>query len=365
MVTVKIDWIKMQTDMYDNPKIKVIDSMEDNNLIHYIWTRSILLAGKSNMGGDLYLTSKMPYTMKTLAIEFNRTVEEVKRVYKVLLKFEMIELTEDKVFRIKNWSKYQSVDELEKIRKQNCARVAKYREKKREEKRAAENVSEELKDDNKKNSESIDDFDKSTDGKNSESFKIDNNSSDECEAEYVKKIDEEELKSNGNVTCNDDNNNKCNKTIVTVMQENKKETKKKNKKKREKDNEEDGVSQSDNISSDVIELSNYCEEITGRVGILDIGALKLLVNMHGKENVKKAINKAIELGKTNMPYISGILSNWRKEGYPNDDLGGNKYGGKCNNKGNEPDSNKLKDFKPKEPRKLSEEERKKASASVV
>ena len=364
MVTVKIDWIKMQTDMYDNPKIKVIDSMEDNNLIHYIWTRSILLAGKSNMGGDLYLTSKMPYTMKTLAIEFNRTVEEVKRAYKVLLKFEMIELTEDKVFRIKNWSKYQSVDELEKIRKQNCARVAKYREKKREEKRAAENNSEEIKDDNKKNSESIDDFDKSTDGKNSESFKIDNNSSDESEEEDVKKIDEE-VKSNGNVTCNDDNNSKCNKTIVTVMQENKKETKKKNKKKREKDNEEDGVSQSDDISSDVIELSNYCEEITGRVGILDIGALKLLVNMHGKENVKKAINKAIELGKTNMPYISGILSNWRKEGYPNDDVGGNKYGGKCNNKDNESDTNKFKDFKPKEPRKLSEEERKKASASVV
>ena len=334
--------------------------MEDNNLIYYIWTRSILLAGKSNMGGDLYLTSKMPYTMKTLAIEFNRTVEEVKRAYKVLLKFEMIELTEDKVFRIKNWSKYQSVDELEKIRKQNCARVAKYREKKREEKRAAENDSEQIKDDSKKNSESNKDIDKSLDKNDSESFKIDNNSSDD-----VKKTDEEVVKSNSNVTCNDDNNNKCNKTIVTVMQENKKETKKKNKKKREKDNEEDGGSQSDNISSDVIELSNYFEEITGRVGVLDIGALKLLVNMHGKENVKKAINKAIELGKTNMPYISGILSNWRKEGYPNDDVGGNKYGGKCNNKGNEPDSNKLKDFKPKEPRKLSEEERKKASASVV
>jgi homoserine trans-succinylase len=33
---------------------------------------------------DLYITDFMPYTVKTLAIEFNRSVEEVKAAIKVL-----------------------------------------------------------------------------------------------------------------------------------------------------------------------------------------------------------------------------------------------------------------------------------------
>lgn len=40
---------------------------------------------------------------------------------------------EDEFYKIKNWSKYQSVDRLEEIRLQNCKRQQKYREKKRSE----------------------------------------------------------------------------------------------------------------------------------------------------------------------------------------------------------------------------------------
>jgi len=344
----EVNWVKIQIDMYDHPKLKIIDSMENRNLIHYIWVSSILLAGKCNCGGELYLTDNMPYTLKTLAIEFRRDIKEVKEAFKVFKKLKMIEVNEDKAFYISGWQEYQNIDGLDKIRKQTNARVAKYRETKREEKKAAE----EKKNLNSNNSEDRKCRNENEDSNNKDVNVCSSKLNNECE------------QNNKNVTCNGNDNEIKEECNVTVTQQNKKEKRKKNKK-GEKDNKDKEVSQSDNISSDVIELSTYCDEITGRVGILDIGALKLQVNMHGKENVKKAINKAIELGKTNMPYISGILSNWRKEGYPNDDVGGKNYGEKCNNKGNEPYTNKLRDFKPKEPRKLSEEERKKASASVV
>ena len=341
----EVNWVKLQTDMYDHPKLKIIDSMEDRDLIHYIWTSSILLAGRANKDGELYLNDEIAYTLKTLAITFRRTLEEVKKAYKVLKKLGMIEVTEEKVFRIKNWNKYQNVDGLERIRKQTNDRVKKYREKKREEKKNADNN---LEEDNQYNNSSSEDDNVH-----------DNKESYEPELNNDENIEDNEI-NNKSVTCNVTDDENC----VTETQEIKNKNYKKNKKK-EKVEKEKSLSQS-NISSDVIELSEYCERISGIVSVLEIGALNLAIEMHGKDNVKKAIDKAIEVGKVNMPYISGILKNWRKEGYPKEDeIRGNDYGGKYNNKGNEPDTVKLKDFKPKEPRRLSAEERKKASASVV
>ena len=49
------------------------------------------------------------------------------------------------------------------------------------------------------------------------------------------------------------------------------------------------------------------------------------------------------VNKANMTYINGILKNWRKEGYPKDDVGGNEQWGKHNGKGNEQIKMNLKD----------------------
>ena len=62
-----------------------------------------------------------------------------------------------------------------------------------------------------------------------------------------------------------------------------------------------------------------------------------------------------------MGYISGILKNWRREGYPKDDMEVKKNGGRrYTGKNNTADKNEFAGFKPKESRKLTEAERKKA-----
>ena len=363
-------WVKISIGMLNDPKLLIINDMEDNNLIFYIWTSSILLAGQSNRNGLLYLSDDMPYTYKTLSVVFKRTVEEVKKSYKVLIKLGMIEVTEDKIFKIKNWDKHKNIDGLEKIRKQTNERVIKHREKKGEEKKAAA---------------AHNDTDEKIDlSKEYSLFSVDNDNGKAINTDDDK-FCEEELNSDKlnnfykiekcNVT--DSNiNEKCN---VTVTEQNKKEIKNKKKNKIEKDNnikstsdDESDMAESSELDNSVLnsaamKLLQHYEQVTGLSGGLDIGSLRLAIIDHGELNVRKAIDEAIETGKSksNMRYINGILKNWKKEGYTEDDVGGMNNVSKSNEKSSTTDSNEFKGIKPKKCRELTEEERKNIESNLI
>ena len=108
-------FVKLRVDMYEDTKFKIIDTMKDRDLIHYIWTRLVTLAGKVNLEGNLYLSRNIPYTIETLAIEFNRDVEQVKLALNTLIDLEMIELVKDKIYRVKNFAKHQNIKTKEKV----------------------------------------------------------------------------------------------------------------------------------------------------------------------------------------------------------------------------------------------------------
>ncbi|NFR86594.1 DnaD domain protein [Clostridium botulinum] len=75
----------------------------------------------------------------------------------------------------------------------------------------------------------------------------------------------------------------------------------------------------DELLDGATELLKYYESMTGIIGGLNLGYIKLAISIHGFDNVKMAINKALELNKDNTNYINGILKNWKREGYPSDD----------------------------------------------
>ena len=35
-------WIKIAIDMFNDPKLKIINSMEEKDLINYVWMRSLI-----------------------------------------------------------------------------------------------------------------------------------------------------------------------------------------------------------------------------------------------------------------------------------------------------------------------------------
>ena len=86
-------YVKFRVDMYADTKFKIIDMKPERDVIHYVWSRIVLLAGKVNLEGDLYLSKSIPYTMETLAIEFNRDITQIKLALELLIELEMIEFS--------------------------------------------------------------------------------------------------------------------------------------------------------------------------------------------------------------------------------------------------------------------------------
>lgn len=108
------------------------------------------------------------------------------------------------------------------------------------------------------------------------------------------------------------------------------------------------------LHSQSVSLLSHFEKDTGLVGCLSLEAIKNAINLHGSQNVKKAMHIAVERDKPTMIYINGILKNWAKEGYPKE---GEESGFRCTGKDTGAGSNEFSGFKPKEPRTLREEER--------
>ena len=111
--------VKFRVDMFEDTKFKIIDRKPERDLIHYVWTRIVVLAGKVNREGDLYLSKNIPYTIETLAIEFNRGEEQIKLALDVFMELEMLEITDGSVYRVKNFAKHQNIKVKEKIRSED------------------------------------------------------------------------------------------------------------------------------------------------------------------------------------------------------------------------------------------------------
>ncbi|GKU23450.1 phage replisome organizer N-terminal domain-containing protein [Clostridium folliculivorans] len=116
-------YVKFRVDMYEDTKFKMIDMKPERDVIHYIWNRMVLLAGKVNLEGELFFSKNIPYTIETLAIEFNRDAAQIKLALEVFIGLEMVELTEEKVYRVKNFAKHQNIKTKKKETPKNEAAV--------------------------------------------------------------------------------------------------------------------------------------------------------------------------------------------------------------------------------------------------
>jgi predicted phage replisome organizer/uncharacterized phage protein (TIGR02220 family) len=116
--------------MFDDEKIKFIDSLPERDTIFYIWIRLLVLAGKCNAGGYIFLTENIPYTEESLSSVINRPLNTVKLAMSTFLQLGMIE-TDSKGIYLLNFNKYQNIEGLERIREQTKKRVAQYRERKK------------------------------------------------------------------------------------------------------------------------------------------------------------------------------------------------------------------------------------------
>lgn len=111
MVTVK--WIKIVTDIFDDEKMLLIESLPSADSIIVVWFKLLCLAGKNNNSGVFMLNERIAYTDEMLATIFRKDVNTVRFAFKTFADFGMIEII-DNVITIPNWGKHQTLDAYEK-----------------------------------------------------------------------------------------------------------------------------------------------------------------------------------------------------------------------------------------------------------
>ena len=108
-----VKWIKITTDIFDDEKILMIESMPSADSIIVIWLKLLTFAGKQNNEGVFLMSNRIAYTEEMLASIFRRDVNLVRLALKTFEQFGMIEII-DNVVTIPNWNKHQSLDAYEK-----------------------------------------------------------------------------------------------------------------------------------------------------------------------------------------------------------------------------------------------------------
>ena len=124
-----VKWIKIATDIFDDEKILLIESLPSSDSLIVIWFKLLCLAGKNNNDGVFLLNDRIAYTDEMLATIFRKDINTVRLALKTFEDFGMIQ-TVDGVVTIPNWNKHQ---DLQKIKARN-----EYMKKYMAEKRAAQ-----------------------------------------------------------------------------------------------------------------------------------------------------------------------------------------------------------------------------------
>ena len=125
----EVKWIKITTDIFDDEKILLIESLPDAYAIITVWFKLLCLAGKQNNSG-VFMLGRMPYTESMLATIFRMKETTVTMALKTFESFGMIEIV-DGVITIPNWGKHQSLDQLESKKEYMRNYMREYREKQR------------------------------------------------------------------------------------------------------------------------------------------------------------------------------------------------------------------------------------------
>lgn len=109
----EVKWIKITTDIFDDEKILMIESMPSADSIIVIWLKLLTFAGKQNNDGVFLMSNRIAYTDEMLACIFRRDLSLIRMALSTFEQFGMIEIIEN-VITIPNWNKHQTLDAYEK-----------------------------------------------------------------------------------------------------------------------------------------------------------------------------------------------------------------------------------------------------------
>lgn len=135
-----MQWIKVFTDIFANPKIQLLLKERDGDTFFRVWIQLLTLAGQCMQEGKLMMSENSPMTIQNFATIMNKSNKKMENILNKLIHLEMI-IYKENTYIIKNWYKYQSIDKYEKVLEQNRVRQKRFRDKKREESNVIQTLS--------------------------------------------------------------------------------------------------------------------------------------------------------------------------------------------------------------------------------
>lgn len=121
-----VKWIKITTDIFDDEKVLMIESLPSADSIIVIWFKLLAFAGKQNNNGVFIMNNRIAYTEEMLASIFRRDINLIRLALTTFQKYGMIDVI-DNVITIPNWGKHQTLDAYEKKKVRDRERIARKR----------------------------------------------------------------------------------------------------------------------------------------------------------------------------------------------------------------------------------------------
>lgn len=124
----EVSWIKLSTNIFLNRKVALLLNERDGDTYFRIWIQLLTIAGQCNSNGKLIIGENSPLNVQQLSKILGKSIKKVGEILNKFIDLRMI-IFENNCYEIRNWGKYQSVDKLEEIRKNNRERQRKFRKK--------------------------------------------------------------------------------------------------------------------------------------------------------------------------------------------------------------------------------------------
>lgn len=103
-------WFKFYNNFFDNEKIKEIKRRKDGDRLIVIFINCLTIAANCESGGYLKISENKFFNIETLAHHMSRNQESIRIALDIFQEYSMI-IQDEYGYKIKNWNKYQNLQE--------------------------------------------------------------------------------------------------------------------------------------------------------------------------------------------------------------------------------------------------------------
>ena len=103
-------WFRLYNNFFDNEKIKQIKRKKDGDRLIVIFINCLVIVANCESGGYLKISENKFFTIETLANHMGRNQKSIKNALDIFQEYSMI-VQDEYGYKIKNWNKYQNLQE--------------------------------------------------------------------------------------------------------------------------------------------------------------------------------------------------------------------------------------------------------------